>query len=215
MAIHVREFPEPTLPTVFHSKSRLKIGLLGGSFNPAHDGHLHMSKLALRTLGLDQIWWLVTPQNPLKERHAMMTLAHRRDIAREITKQYPQIKVMSPEEKRPDQLTYNTLIWMKKICPHAHFIWIMGADNMVQFNAWHRYRDISKLMPIAVIDRPGFSYPAMSAGHKLPAQRLQPARMAGLLAQHKLANASWCFIAGKRHNASATALRASLDSKTH
>ena len=210
MATHVREFSKTTLPAIFHSKTRLKIGLLGGSFNPAHDGHLHMSKLALRTIGLDQIWWLVTPQNPLKDQHAMMALADRCDAARKITQNHPQIKVLSPEEKRPDQLTYNTLIWLKKICPHAQFIWIMGADNMVQFSAWHRYRDISRLIPMAVIDRPGFSYQAVSAGRKLPARRLQPARMAGQLARRTLADSNWCFIAGKRHNASATAVRASL-----
>ncbi|WP_049757518.1 nicotinate-nucleotide adenylyltransferase [Candidatus Puniceispirillum marinum] len=208
MATHVREVPKAPLPAIFHSKTRLKIGLLGGSFNPAHAGHLHMSMLALRTLGLDQIWWLVTPQNPLKDRHVMMTLAHRRDFARTVTAHHPQIKVLSPEEQRPDHLTYNTLKWLKQTCPHAQFIWIMGADNMVQFSAWYRYREISRLMPMAVIDRPGFSYQAISAGRKLPAQRLQPARMAGLLAQRRLARASWCFIAGKRHKASATALRA-------
>ena len=212
MATHVREFSKTTLPAVFHSKTRLKIGLLGGSFNPAHDGHLHMSQLALRILSLDQIWWLVTPQNPLKDPHAMMTLSYRRDAARKITRNHPQIRVLSPEEQRPDQLTYNTLIWLTKTCPHAQFTWIMGADNMVQFRAWHRHRDISRLMPMAVIDRPGFSYQAVSAGRKLPARRLQPARMAGQLARRTLANASWCFITGKRHNASATALRASLRS---
>jgi nicotinate-nucleotide adenylyltransferase len=212
MAIHVREVSKTTMPTVFHSRTRLKIGLLGGSFNPAHAGHLHMSQVALRALGLDQIWWLVTPQNPLKDQHMMMTLADRCDAASKITKHHPQIKVLSPEEKRPDQLTYNTLIWLNKTCPHAQFIWLMGADNMVQFSAWHRYRDISALMPMAVIDRPGFSYQAISAGGKLSAQRLHPARMAGLLAHRTLTDASWCFIAGKRHNASATAVRASLQS---
>ena len=200
------------MPLLFHSRTSLKIGLVGGSFNPAHDGHLHMSKLALRTLGLDQIWWLVTPQNPLKDQHVMMTLADRCDAARKITRHHPQIRVLSPEEKRPDHLTYNTLIWLKKTCPHAQFTWIMGADNLVQFGAWHRYRDMSRLMPMAVIDRPGYSYQAISAGRKLPSRRLHPAHMAGLLAQHTLTNASWCFIAGRRHHASATALRANLQS---
>lgn len=206
MATYARE-SVPFLPTVFHSKTRLKIGLLGGSFNPAHDGHLHMSVLALRTLGLDQIWWLITPQNPLKSQDAMMTLAKRRDSARVIGKNHPAIKVMSPEENRPDQYTYNTLKWLRNSCPSAQFVWLMGADNMVQLSHWFRYRDITRLMPLAVIDRPGFSYQAISAGRKLASWRLPPRRMAGRLAQHRLCNTSWCFIAGKRHNASATALR--------
>ena len=214
MATRAREVSKSTAPTVFHSKTRLKIGLLGGSFNPAHDGHLHMSKLALRTLGLDQIWWLVTPQNPLKDQHVMMTLADRCNAARIITKHHPQIKVLSPEERRPDYLTYNTLKWLRKTCPHAQFVWIMGADNLVQFSDWHRHRDISRLIPMAIIDRPGFSYQAVSAGRTLPTHRLRPARMAGQLSQRTLANASWCFIAGKRHSASATALRARRRTKT-
>ena len=214
MATHVREHPDTSLPVVFHNRIRLKIGLLGGSFNPAHDGHLHMTKLALRALRLDQIWWLVTPQNPLKDQHMMMTLADRRDAARKLTRHNPQIKVLSPEARRPNHLTFNTLKWLRKTCPHAQFIWIMGADNLVQFRAWHRHRDICRLMPMAVIDRPGFSYQAMSAGHELPARRLQPARMAGQLTQRSLAEASWCFIAGRRHHASATALRAKRRVKT-
>ncbi|MGB2318929.1 MAG: nicotinate (nicotinamide) nucleotide adenylyltransferase [Candidatus Puniceispirillum sp.] len=215
MATRAREVSKSNAPTVFHSRTRLKIGLLGGSFNPAHDGHLHMSKLALRTLGLDQIWWLVTPQNPLKDQHVMMTLADRCNAAHIITKHHPQIKVLSPEERRPDYFTYNTLKWLRKTCPYAQFVWIMGADNLVQFSDWHRHRDISRLIPMAIIDRPGSSYQAISAGRKLPAQRLHPAHMASRLAQRTLADASWCFIAGKRHSASATALRAQRRTKTH
>ena len=90
----------------------------------------------------------------------------------------------------------------------------MGTDNLVQFSDWHRHRDISRLLPMAIIDRPGFSYQAISAGRELPAHRLHPARMAGQLARRRLGNSGWCFIAGKRHPASASALRAQRRNKT-
>ena len=122
------------VPALFHSRSRLKIGLVGGSFNPAHEGHIHVALEARRALGLDQIWWLVTPQNPLKSSAGMASLATRLAYARDMASGYPFLRVLAPESALPKNYTYNTLIYIKKTMPLARLVWIMGADNLDQFS---------------------------------------------------------------------------------
>ena len=144
-------------PQLFYSRTKLKIGLVGGSFNPAHAGHMHVSLVAYHKLGLDQIWWLVSPQNPLKLSAGMANLLDRLSAAREITKATPFIHVVAPEVSLPSNFSYETLKYLSKTMPLARLVWIMGADNLVQFREWKRYQDIRGLLPIAVIDRPGYS----------------------------------------------------------
>ncbi|MEK9799279.1 MAG: nicotinate-nucleotide adenylyltransferase [Alphaproteobacteria bacterium] len=196
-------------PRLFHDRRRRYVGLIGGSFNPAHDGHLHMSSLAHTGLQLDEIWWLVTPQNPLKSSENIAPLDQRLAHARKITASHSFIRVITPERGRRENYTFNTLKHIQKMAPYMCFVWIMGADNLVQFPAWKRYKDIARRIPIAVIDRPSYSYQAISTGrhvlsHRLPARRLGKRGRRG-----RAIPPLWCFITGRRHPASATALRAS------
>ena len=194
-------------PQLFHSRTKLKIGLVGGSFNPAHAGHVHMSRTAYHKLGLDQIWWLVSPQNPLKRSANMANLPDRLAAARNITAATPFIHVIAPEVRLPSNYTYETLKYFNKTMPLARLVWIMGADNLVQFRRWKRYQDIIDLLPIAVIDRPGYSYRAISAGRHLFTRRYTVRQLRRRLVKTRQDMLGWCFIAGQRHHASATDIR--------
>ena len=192
-------------PGLFHDQRQLRVGLFGGSFNPAHDGHLHLSDLAQRLLRLDEIWWIVSPQNPLKERNGMAPLPTRLGAARHAVGRR-RVKVIAPEVEFRTSLTFSTLRRLRARCPSHSFIWLMGADNLVTFASWQRHDVIARTMPIAVIDRPGYSYQALSAGALLLRNRIPPRLMASRMAWPGLSG-TWCFIAGRRHHASATALR--------
>ena len=198
-------------PKLFHSQTRLKIGLVGGSFNPAHAGHMQMSLTAYHKLGLDQVWWLVSPQNPLKPSADMANLPDRLAVARDITAATPFIHVVAPEVRLPSNFTYETIKYLNETMPLARVIWIMGADNIVQFRQWKRYQDIIGLLPIAVIDRPGYSYQAISAGRHLFLRRYTARQLRSRLVKPRRDMPGWCFIAGKRHHASATDIRKHRD----
>ena len=206
MARHAASHRHQT-PLLFHSRTGLKIGLVGGSFNPAHDGHIHVALEARRALNLDQIWWLVSPQNPLKSTAGMESLAIRLAHARKIAAPYPFLRVLTPEAGLPQNYTYNTLTYLKKTMPLARLIWVMGADNLDQFSRWHRHQDMIHLLPIAVIDRPSYSMKAIADGRGLLGRRYQVAKMRHAIAMRSLKLPSWCFIAGQRHAASATEIR--------
>ena len=207
MAKSVTDYTRHERPALFHSRTKLKIGLVGGSFNPAHAGHIHMSLEAYRKLGLDQVWWLVSPQNPLKKSTNMANLSDRLTAARDIAAMIPCIHVIAPEVRLPSNFTYETLKYLGNTMPLARLIWIMGADNLVQFRQWKRYRDIIELLPIAVIDRPGYSYKALGTGRQLFKRRYNQGQMRHRLVSSGQKTLGWCFIAGKRHHASATNIR--------
>ena len=201
------------IPQLFHSRIKLKIGLVGGSFNPAHAGHIHVSLAAYHKLGLDQIWWLVSPQNPLKSSADMANLPDRLAAARDITTATPFIHVIAPEVRLPSNFTYETLKYFNETVPLARLVWIMGADNLVQFKQWKRYKDIIDLLPIAVIDRPGYSYQAISAGRHLFKHRYTARQLRSRLVKTRENMLGWCFIAGQRHHMSATDLRKNRDER--
>jgi nicotinate-nucleotide adenylyltransferase len=131
------------------------IGLLGGSFNPAHDGHRHISVEALRLLGLDEIWWLVSPQNPLKPESGMAALPARMASAQR-AKRHPRIKVRTTESDMRTRFTIDTVAALQRRFPAMRFIWLMGADNLAQFHRWKAWRRLARLVPIAVFPRPGY-----------------------------------------------------------
>lgn len=158
-------------------------------------------------MNLDQIWWLVSPQNPLKSTAGMESLAIRLAHARKIAAPYPFLRVLTPEAGLPQNYTYKTLIYLKKTMPLARLIWVMGADNLDQFSRWHRHQDMIRLLPIAVIDRPSYSMRAIADGRRLLGRRYQVAKMRHAIAMRSLKLPSWCFIAGQRHAASATEIR--------
>jgi nicotinate-nucleotide adenylyltransferase len=137
--------------------SGMTIGLLGGSFNPAHEGHLAMSLYALKQLKLDQIWWLVSPQNPLKTDADMAALNQRVESAKKLAK-HPRFVVTDIEIALGTQYTADTLRQLKRRFPRVNFVWLMGADNLKQIPQWQDWQDIFRLVPVAVFRRP--SYPA-------------------------------------------------------
>ena len=140
----------------------LRIGLLGGSFNPPHAAHRAISLFALKRLGLDRVWWLVTPGNPLKDVNALSPLPARIAAAQRIA-HHPRIDVTGLEAVIHTRYTIDTLDWLTRRFPLVHFVWIMGADNLRQFHRWENWRGIAARIPIAVIDRGGVG-PAALAG---------------------------------------------------
>ena len=137
------------------------VGLLGGSFNPAHGGHRAISLFAIRALGLDEMWWMASPGNPLKPKKDMAPLAARLASARRQTRRSP-IKVTAIERELGTVYTVDTLRKLTARYPKTRFIWIVGADNLSQFHHWRRWRDIARIMPIAVIARPGYTESAIA-----------------------------------------------------
>jgi nicotinate-nucleotide adenylyltransferase len=190
----------------------MRIGLLGGSFNPAHQGHLLASETALRRLGLDRVWWIVTPGNPLKDNAGLPPLAERIAAARAVA-QDPRIDVTGFEAAIGTRFTYDTLAYLGRRCPGVNFVWLMGADNLASFHRWQRWRLIAGLMPIAVIDRPGSTLKASrSAAAVALARRRLDESDAVLLPG--AATPAWTFIHGRRSPLSSTALRASRQDNT-
>jgi len=139
-----------------------KIGLLGGSFNPAHRGHRRISLAAMATLGLDEVWWLVSPGNPLKPAKGMAPFDVRLASAREAAKG-TRIKVSDFERRAGTRYTVDTVAAIGRRYPNDRFIWLMGADTVAQFHQWRRWRDLAAMVPIAVIHRPGYDGPARAA----------------------------------------------------
>jgi nicotinate-nucleotide adenylyltransferase len=129
------------------------VGLLGGSFNPAHEGHRHISLQAIKSLGLDAVWWMVSPQNPLKSAKGMAPLAQRVEYARGVAR-HPKIHVTDIESRLGTQYTLDTIKALKTRFPRTTFIWLMGADNLLTFHKWKNWQEIFKALPVCVLDRP-------------------------------------------------------------
>ena len=140
-----------------------RVGLLGGSFNPAHRGHRRISLAALRALGLDEVWWLVSPGNPLKaDAPDMAAPAARLASARRMARRAP-IRATAIEARLGTRYTVDTLRALRRRYPRTRFVWLMGADNLAQFHRWRDWRGIARTMPIAVIARPGYDDDALRA----------------------------------------------------
>lgn len=184
----------------------LRVGLLGGSFNPAHEGHLHVSRMAIQALGLDRLWWMVSPQNPLKSTDEMAPFAQRLASAKHMAK-HPRIMVSDIEQKLGTRFTADTLRALKARNPQVQFIWVMGADNLIQFTKWENWQDIAHAVPIAVYPRPGYSLQARLS----PAANWYGANQINALAAKNLGHTqapALVFLDGPEHPASATAIRA-------
>ena len=135
---------------------KIPTGLLGGSFNPAHGGHRAISLNAIEALGLDELWWLVSPGNPLKPKAGMAPLPARLGSAQRMARRSP-IRATAIETELGTRYTVDTLKKLVRLYPNRRFIWIMGADNLVQLPHWRDWREIARLMPIAVVARPGYN----------------------------------------------------------
>jgi nicotinate-nucleotide adenylyltransferase len=184
----------------------MRIGLFGGTFDPPHAAHRAACLLAMERLGLNRVWWLVTPGNPLKDTRGLAPLAKRVAAARALA-HHPRIDVTDLEARLRTHYTYETITYLVRRCAGAHFVWIMGADNLRSFHRWQRWRDIAELVPIAVIDRlgPSLYATASAAGQWLSRFRL-PESAAKTLAERR--PPAWTYLHGLKSPLSSTALRA-------
>ncbi len=183
----------------------LKVGLLGGSFNPAHEGHRLVSLMALRQLQLDQIWWLVSPQNPLKAASDMAPLGERIEGAEQMAA-HPRIIVTDIESDLRTRFTVDTIDALHRRYKQVQFVWLMGADNMIQLPRWAKWRDLVESVPVAIYPRPDFN---LKARLSLAATTYRPAWVdpsdAALLP--RLRAPALCFLEGPQNPISATKLR--------
>jgi len=184
----------------------MRIGLFGGTFDPAHAAHRAASLLAMKRIGLDRVWWLVTPGNPLKDTRGLAPLAARTIAARALA-DHPRIDVTDVEAQLGTRYTYQTISYLVRACPGVHFVWIMGADNLRAFHRWQCWRGIADLVPIAVVDRlgPSLYATASAAGQALASVRI-PERAAKSLPDRR--PPVWIYLHGLKSPLSSTALRA-------
>ena len=189
-----------------HTKNRT-IGLLGGSFNPAHGGHLHISLHALKNLGLDEVWWLVSPRNPLKSEGDLAAYEKRLASARAVAATHPRIRVLDLEARYKLRYSYETVAFLQRRYPGAHFVWMMGADNLAQFHRWRRWRQILASIPIVVFDRAPYSHTALR--HKTFI-KMQKFRLKNMHIKRGKNAPALVFVHLKRDPLSSTALRKKL-----
>jgi nicotinate-nucleotide adenylyltransferase len=182
----------------------LSIGLLGGSFNPPHEGHLHISEMALKRLGLDYVWWLVSPQNPLKSARAA---PFGKRIA-EATKLVHERRVIVTDAERTlgTRFTIDTLEALVKRFPNVRFIWLMGSDNLASFHRWKEWPRIAELMPVAVVMRPGSMLAPLQAKAM---QRFWHARRKHMRGFVGVLPPAFVVVGGRRNPQSSSALRES------
>lgn len=183
-----------------------RVGLLGGSFNPAHEGHRQISQAALARLGLDEVWWMVSPQNPLKAKAGMAPLARRVAEAQAVAAD-PRIRVTDVEIRLGTRFTADTLAKLVRAFPRTRFVWLMGADNLVQIGRWDRWPQIFNSVAIAVFNRPTYCFGALAglAARRFARRRLA-ASAAGLLACKT--PPAWVFLFTRLNPISASAIRA-------
>lgn len=189
-----------------HVEKGMAVGLFGGSFNPPHKGHVLVANTALVRLKLDQLWWMVTPGNPLKDVHKLAPLEERIALSRALADS-PRIYVTAFEEKIQTRYSADTIAYVLQHNPGVHFVWVMGADNLAMFHRWQQWRRIVNTIPVAVIDRPGSGHADVSSPMARTFARFRVAEnMASSLALKRAP--AWTFIHGRRSSMSSTALRA-------
>jgi nicotinate-nucleotide adenylyltransferase len=200
--------PQRALPGAHGDRRRARIGLLGGSFNPAHAGHRHVAEQALRALGLDQVWLLVSPGNPLKPARGMAPFDRRLASARGIADGV-RVVATDVEARLGTRYTVDTLAALRQRFPATRFVLLIGADNLVQLPRWKRWRRIAARTPIAVLPRPGGNRRALAgrAAHALARHRRRP-RALLRAGQGTGGHAGWTWLPAREHPASATAIRA-------
>jgi len=182
-----------------------RIGIMGGSFNPPHAGHLAVSETALRRLKLDRLWWVVTPANPLKPPGGLPPLAERLAACRRLARN-PRIEITGFEAGLGSPYTALTVGFLRGRFPRVRFVWVMGADNLASFHRWQEWRRIAACMPIAVVDRPGWRLKALAspAGRALQTRR-RPESMAGSLARQR--PPAWTYLGTRLSTLSSSEIR--------
>jgi nicotinate-nucleotide adenylyltransferase len=185
---------------------RRRIGLLGGSFNPAHQGHRRIALEALARLKLDEVWFLVSPGNPLKPERGMAPLASRLASAQALVGGHPRLRATALENALGTRYTADTVAALQRRFPRARFVWLMGADNLIQLPAWRAWSSIFHAVPVAVMARPAYSVKALAskAARRFSTARRGPRHAPRLAA---LAPPAWVFLHTRLDPASASAIR--------
>jgi nicotinate-nucleotide adenylyltransferase len=201
------QLPPPVTARALGFVPRRRVGLLGGSFNPAHAGHRHIAEIALRRLKLDEVWLMVSPGNPLKPTRGMAPLEPRLASAIRQTRGHPRLRATAIETEFGTRYTADTLAALTRRFPRIKFVWLMGADNLAQIPRWESWSSIFETVPIAVIDRPAYSLGALAgkAAHRFKPGRRRP-KHAGTLWAAKAP--AWVFLHTRLHEASGTSIRA-------
>jgi len=193
-----------------HARAGQVVGLLGGSFDPAHAGHVMITREALKRFRLDQVWWLVSPGNPLKT-EGPAPMAQRLERAGEVM-HHPNVKVTDIEARIGTRYTARTLRALKRLYPGVTFVWLMGADNLGQLDKWQEWRWIMETVPVGVLARPRRRISArMSKAARVYDFARLPSRMAPRLGRHKAP--AWCFVNVPMVAVSSTELRRKGDWK--
>ncbi len=179
------------------------IALYGGSFNPAHEGHLHVAKEVLKRLDVDAVWLMVSPRNPLKAKGDIARYKKRRKSLQKLIAHHPKLHISDIEKKLGTRYTADTLDILIKTMPGTRFIWVMGADSLANFHHWYRWQHITDSLSIAVFDRPGYSIAGLvSKMARRYRHSKVPARLLG-----KTETPAWAYVTMPRHPASATQIR--------
>ena len=180
------------------------IGLLGGSFDPAHGGHAHITREALKRFGLDQVWWMVSPGNPLKTK-GPAPMARRMAAARQVM-MHPRVKITDIETRLGTRFTAATLKRLLQMYPGVRFVWLMGADGLADFHLWDQWQWILSNVRVGVLARPG---QRISARTSVAAARFETSRLRGREAQRlvKAAPPAWCFVNIPMNTMSSTTIR--------
>ena len=207
MAALTRARPSALRPG-FHLEPGMRVGLFGGSFNPAHDGHAHVAETALMRLGLDRVVWLVSPQNPLKSARHTAPLEERLESARRFARG-PSMIVSAAEDRLGTRFSLDTLRILQGRFPGVRFVWVMGADNLAGFHLWRGWPEILRRVPVAVVSRPGSLIESRFApAARRFARARRPERAARVLPQTP--PPAWIYLNAPLNEASSTHLRAAL-----
>ena len=183
-----------------------RVGIMGGTFNPPHAGHMMVARTALQRLGLDQLWWVVTPGNPLKINGGLPPLAARVAQVQELARD-PRMRVTGFEHELGSTFTVDSLAFLRRRHPGVHFVWVMGADGLASFHRWRDWRRIAQLMPMAVVDRPGYRLRALASPAARALVRVRQ-RESGALGLSLRAPPAWCLLTTRLSALSSTDLRA-------
>jgi nicotinate-nucleotide adenylyltransferase len=193
---------EHAMPPAFPS---MRIGLLGGSFNPAHEGHRHISVAAMARLGLTRVWWVVTPGNPLKSHGELAGLDERIALARQVAN-HPCIDVTGFEAELPSPYAIDTIRYLQRRHPATHFVWMMGGDNLGQIHRWRRWREIFRAVPVLVADRPDCRHLALASPAAIHFRAsLRPSTDAAALASAR--PPAWTYLTLPLNDCSSSAIR--------
>jgi nicotinate-nucleotide adenylyltransferase len=195
-----------------HVERGMTVGLFGGSFNPPHEGHLLVAEIAMRRLALDNLWWMVTPGNPLKSRSELVSLSDRIAASEKLIDD-PRIKVTAFEQALDTRFTADTVAHVAARNPGIRFVWIMGADSLKTFHLWQNWRQIVATFPIAIVDRPGATLSLVSStmARAYDHARIDEEDAANLAMRPAPA---WTFLHDRRSSISSTQLRAKARQKT-